>query len=134
MPRTFNDLGPTRRCRPKETLEDMSEHMAAALVFCATQGAPPQNFGTRAELQDKTSKVRWTNTTRDALEAHDLIHLAQTKKGRPLWRATDTGRGVVAAHAPRLLMPAARPRRVDADGSCYTHIPAFSMRHEPEVA
>jgi hypothetical protein len=125
---------PTRRCRPKETLEDMSEQMATALVVCATQGALPQNFGTRAEMEDRTSKARWPNATRAALEANGLIHLVQTKKGRPLWRATDTGRGVVAAHAPRLLMPAARPRRVDADGSCYTHIPAFSMRHEPEVA
>lgn len=123
---------PTRAYRPKETLADMSDLMASALIHCATQGALPWEFG-------PDERARWPDATRIALQRHGLIHKAKNRKGRELWRATDVGRGVAGAHVPRFLMPASRPRRVvgdehDPSALGYTPIPGFGMKGEPEAA
>lgn len=133
------DNWPQRNYRPKETLADLSQDMASALIHCATQGAHPDEFGTADEVKDKDSKARWLNTTRDALVRHGLVHKMKNRKGRELWRATDIGRGVAGAHVPRFLMPASRPRRVvgdehDPSARGYTPIPGFGMKGEPEAA
>jgi hypothetical protein len=129
--------------RRKETLADLTDNMRTALVHCASRGVLPTEFGDR-----------WPNVTRQALVQHELIHLVRNRKGRELWRPTDTGRGLVAAHIPRLL--AARPGRlhyktlrprpgkrkgrhaVDAgaidNSDDYTHRPHEAMRHEAEAA
>jgi hypothetical protein len=112
--------------RPKETLADMSEAMATLLIHCTSRGVRPDEF----DAED----CRWSTVTRDALIRHGLIHLTKNRKNKDTYRPTDRGLCVVAAHAPRLLMPAARPRRVDERGSCYTNIPGFAMPHEPEAA
>jgi hypothetical protein len=115
-----------RKFRRKDTLEDMSPDMQTLLIHCTSRGVHPKEF--------TDEKARWSTSTREALERHGLIYLGKNAKGKDLWRATEEGRRVVGAHAPRLLMPTGRPRRVDDDGSCYTHIPAFAMRQEPEAA
>lgn len=110
--------------RPKETLADMSEAMATLLIHCTSRGVRPDEF----DAEDS----RWSKSTRNALLEHGLIELTKNRKGKDTYRPTQRGRAVVAAHAPRLLMPAGRPRRVDERGSCYTTIPGFAMPGEPE--
>lgn len=121
----MTEAKPIKHYKPKQTLADMSDAMATALIHCTSRGLRPDEWG---------EECRWSLATRDALLRHRLIHLTQNRKGKDTYRPTDAGRGVVAAHAPRLLMPAARPRRVDEQGSCYTHIPGFAMHQEPEAA
>jgi hypothetical protein len=120
----MSEAKPTKHYKPKQTLADMSDAMATALVHCTSRGLRPDEWG---------DDCRWSLVTRDALLRHGLIHLTQNRKGKDTYRPTDSGRAVVAAHAPRLLMPTARPRRVDEQGSCYTHIPGFAMYGEPEA-
>jgi hypothetical protein len=111
--------------RKKETLADLTDNMRTALVHCASRGVLPTEFGDR-----------WPNVTRQALLQHELIHLVRNRKGRELWRPTDTGRGLVAMHIPSLLVPAGRPGR-DLDGSGprgYTNRLHEAMRHEAEAA
>lgn len=118
--RTDPENWPKRAARRKVVLPDMTENMQNALIHCASRGVCEDEFGTGK---------RWPLATRKALEKHGLIHLMRTRKGYKLWRPTDTGRGLVAAHVPSLL--AARPDRV---GSDYTHKPSEAMRQEPEAA
>lgn len=111
---------PKRAPRRKVVLLDMTDNMQTALIHCASRGVREKEFGPDG---------RWPIATREALEKHGLIHLTKTRKGFPLWRPTDIGRGLVAGHVPSLL--AARPSRV---GSDYTHKPSEAMRAEPEAA
>ena len=137
MKRTSPSDWPKRRPNPKETIEDLSPDMRSALEECFERGVHPYQFasGPRDKWDDR---ARWSTNTRAALVKNGLIHLVKNKKGRPLWRATDSGRAVVMAKPPRFLMPAGRPRRIgeepsDADLG-YTTVPAFAMRGEPEAA
>ena len=61
------------------------------------------------------------------LHAAGLIHLMKTRKGRPLWKATDVGRGLVARTG-------LRPVFLHKRGfPSYTHDPGQAMTNEPEV-
>jgi hypothetical protein len=64
----------------------------------------------------------------DALKAAGLIHKTTNRKGRVLWRPTDTGRGLVAS---RGLIPTFLHRRYSQ--SNYTHSYRHAMKGEPEV-
>lgn len=128
--RTEPEDWPKPKPRRKGCLADMSEDMQTALIHCAGRGVSPDEFGTEG---------RWSAATRRALVAHGLIHLSKTRKGREVWRPTDDGRGVVAAHIPRLLMPIGRPLRSqvppnDPRESGYTTDPREALHGEPEAA
>lgn len=102
--RTFTDLGPAqqrfmvRACHEGVELDDP---LAVQLIT--------KEKGTRAQI----------------LEARGLIHKRTSKKGRTSWRATDDGRGLVAAHVPLFLHRRGFPS--------YTQHTWRAMRDEPEV-
>src|SRR4051812_13147133 len=118
-----------KHCKPKQTLADMSDAMATALIHCTSRGLRPDEWG---------EDCRWSIATRDALLRHGLIQLTKNRKNKDTYRPTERGLYVVAAHAPRLLVPNGRPRRVGGQESPeahgYTNIPGFAMPHEPEAA
>ena len=61
------------------------------------------------------------------LEQAGLIHLTKTKKGRPTWKATDEGRGLLSRSG---LLPVFMHRRSQHG---YTSSLALAMWSEPEV-
>jgi hypothetical protein len=65
--------------------------------------------------------------TLDALKDMGLIHKTTNRKGRTVWRTTDTGRGLVAS---RGLIPTFLHRRSQY---AYTHSYHQAMAGEPEV-
>jgi len=97
----------------KRVLADFTPLQQQFLLKACTQGVDPD---------DPICTPRRTKKLEDA----GLIHKRQSKKGRVSWRTTDVGRGMVAAHVPRLLA-----RRSQYG---YTHQPHQAMRHEPEAA
>ena len=94
-------------------LADLTPAMQAALIRAHTQGLPCTDPGVHPR-------------TVQALQTRGLIHRRTSQKGRTSWRATDTGRGLVCMHVPRLL--AARSQYG------YTHRPSQAMWQEPEAA
>jgi hypothetical protein len=85
-----------------------------ALVFAVAQGINPR-------------KTDIAPVVIDELAALGAIHMRQSKKGRPLWKATDAGRGAVAATglAHTFLHRRGFPP--------YTADPSRAMRGEPEA-
>jgi len=61
------------------------------------------------------------------LESRGLVALRVSRKQREVWRATDVGRGLIAAEG---LRPELLHRRSQYG---YTHSPAQAMRGEPEA-
>jgi hypothetical protein len=94
------------------TLDDLSPRQRHALIVAATQGALPGQDGIRG-------------VTIQALARKDLIHKRTSKKGRTSWRATDTGRYIVAAQVSVFLH-----KRLHRN---YTNDPKHAVPREPEV-
>lgn len=87
----------------------------ALRTACAT-GIRPVDIGESVKL-----------VTIVSLEARGLVHLRTNRRGRKLWRTTDTGRGLVASSG---LLPTFLHRRSEYG---YTHTLAQAMLGEPEV-
>lgn len=117
---TLDDL--CHECRK----EDPKTHSCQrkALIRAAAEGIRAGEDGVR-------------QVTIAALERKGLVHERTSKKGRTSWRATETGRFIVADDRPWFM------HRVsylgtglggDPDGSGYTRNPAHALRDEqPEV-
>lgn len=95
------------------------------LVLCIAQGV------TKDDARGTTLRAL------RALESKGLAHLRISRKKREVWRATDTGRGLIAQSG---LAPTFLHRRSHAgvglhssEGSGYTHSLAHAMPGEPEV-
>jgi hypothetical protein len=101
-------------------LDELSRTMQRALLRAAHQGIPAHD----------PRSVSVHPSTLAALEQHGLVARRTTRKGGEQWRTTDVGRGLIAAHAPRLLTFAAHPRGSEHG---YTDDPAKAMRDEPEA-
>jgi hypothetical protein len=81
-----------------------------ALVFAVAHGINPR----------KLDELRIRQRTLDELEALGLVRLMHNRKHRPTWRATDVGRGLVAATGltPRLLSRSSVPAYASDPARC----------------
>jgi hypothetical protein len=93
----------------------LSPAQRRVLVLCIAQGV------TKDEARGTTLRAL------RALESKGLAHLRISRKKREVWRATDTGRGLIAQSG---LAPTFLHRRSEHG---YTHSLAHAMPREPEV-
>lgn len=102
-------------------MADLSPAMQHALVGATNQGIRPKDIGRDCAFHPRTIA---------ALKRRGLLHLGRNQKGRELWRPTDVGRGVVAAHVPTFLHRQSHRsglRLVEGGRSGYTHQPWQAM-------
>lgn len=95
-------------------MRPLSGPQRRVLILCIAQGVRKDEAGV-------------SKSTLRALQARGLIHLRISRKRREVWRATDSGRGLIARSGlePTFL------HRHSAYG--YTHTLAQAMPREPEV-
>lgn len=92
----------------------LSPAQRRVLVLCVARGVCRDDSGVPKQ-------------TLRALEAKGLIHLRISRKRREVWRATDSGRGLIARSG---LEPTFLHRRSEHG---YTHSLAHALPREPEV-
>lgn len=100
---------------PDVKWKDLNTKQRQHLILACSQGLNPTAETTNTEAVK-------------ALKDAGLIHKTTNRKGRVLWRPTDTGRGLVAS---RGMIPTFLHRRYSQ--SNYTHSYRHAMRGEPEV-
>jgi hypothetical protein len=110
---------------------DLTTIQRSALVCATGQGIAPKDLPLTITVPKVTSDgsrtITITETTVRALVDMQLLHLTANRKGRALYRPTDTGRGLVAS---RGLLPTFLHRRSQYG---YTHSYHQAMTGEPEV-